>query len=108
MAETFDADVIIAGAGMAGATLALALKSAGLEPLLIDPNASEALQERVKVLMSGIAASEVGTGAKAPEASAPKASTSNAPADAGKPDRTRSQRGFLYCRHPRGVARAIS
>ncbi len=37
MAQTFDADVIIAGAGMAGATLALALKSAGLEPLLIDP-----------------------------------------------------------------------
>jgi len=37
MAETFDADVIIAGAGMAGATLALALKSAGLTPLLIDP-----------------------------------------------------------------------
>lgn len=33
----FDADVIIAGAGMAGATLALALKSGGLEPLLIDP-----------------------------------------------------------------------
>ncbi|HPA38858.1 MAG TPA: FAD-dependent monooxygenase, partial [Phenylobacterium sp.] len=32
-----DADVIIAGAGMAGATLALALKSAGLEPILIDP-----------------------------------------------------------------------
>ncbi len=37
MAESFDADVIIAGAGMAGATLALALKSAGLEPILIDP-----------------------------------------------------------------------
>jgi 2-polyprenyl-6-methoxyphenol hydroxylase-like FAD-dependent oxidoreductase len=37
MAENFDADVIIAGAGMAGANLALALKSAGLEPLLIDP-----------------------------------------------------------------------
>ena len=37
MLKTFDADVIIAGAGMAGATLALALKSAGLEPLLIDP-----------------------------------------------------------------------
>lgn len=33
----FDADVIIAGAGMAGATLALALKSGGIEPLLIDP-----------------------------------------------------------------------
>jgi 2-octaprenyl-6-methoxyphenol hydroxylase len=37
MAETFDADVIIAGAGMAGATLALALKGAGLEPVLVDP-----------------------------------------------------------------------
>ena len=33
----FDADVIIAGAGMAGATLALALKSGGIEPLLVDP-----------------------------------------------------------------------
>src|SRR5690606_32955870 len=32
-----DADVIIAGAGMAGATLALALAQAGLKPLLIDP-----------------------------------------------------------------------
>ena len=37
MAETYDADVIIAGAGMAGATLALALKSAGLTPILVDP-----------------------------------------------------------------------
>lgn len=37
MSETFDADVIIAGAGMAGATLALALKQGGLTPLLIDP-----------------------------------------------------------------------
>lgn len=36
-AMEFDADVIIAGAGMAGATLALALKQGGLEPLLIDP-----------------------------------------------------------------------
>jgi 2-octaprenyl-6-methoxyphenol hydroxylase len=34
---SFDADVIIAGAGMAGATLALALKSGGIEPLLVDP-----------------------------------------------------------------------
>ena len=32
-----DADVIIAGAGMAGATLALALRQGGLEPILIDP-----------------------------------------------------------------------
>ena len=37
MSETFDADVIIAGAGMAGATLALALKQGGLTPILIDP-----------------------------------------------------------------------
>lgn len=33
----FDADVIIAGAGMAGVTLALALKSGGLDPILVDP-----------------------------------------------------------------------
>src|SRR5437868_9144105 len=39
---SFDADVIIAGAGMAGATLALALKQAGLEPVLIDPVVFEA------------------------------------------------------------------
>ena len=32
-----DADVIIAGAGIAGATLALALHQAGLKPILIDP-----------------------------------------------------------------------
>jgi len=37
MAEKHDADVIIAGAGMAGATLALGLHSGGLKPLLIDP-----------------------------------------------------------------------
>ncbi|MFZ5668154.1 MAG: UbiH/UbiF/VisC/COQ6 family ubiquinone biosynthesis hydroxylase [Pseudomonadota bacterium] len=35
--SSFDADVIIAGAGMAGATLALALRSAGVEPILVDP-----------------------------------------------------------------------
>jgi 2-octaprenyl-6-methoxyphenol hydroxylase len=37
MSDAFDADVIIAGAGMAGVTLALALKSGGLEPVLVDP-----------------------------------------------------------------------
>jgi 2-octaprenyl-6-methoxyphenol hydroxylase len=37
MSTTPDADVIIAGAGMAGATLALALAQGGLRPLLIDP-----------------------------------------------------------------------
>jgi len=35
--STQDADVIIAGAGIAGATLALALNQAGLKPILIDP-----------------------------------------------------------------------
>ena len=42
MSETFDADVIIAGAGIAGATLALALKESGLEPILVDPVVFEA------------------------------------------------------------------
>lgn len=37
MTDTFDADVIIAGAGMAGATLGLSLARAGLKPVLIDP-----------------------------------------------------------------------
>lgn len=35
--QRFDADVIIAGAGLTGATLALALRHGGLSPLLIDP-----------------------------------------------------------------------
>jgi len=35
--QSHDVDVIIAGAGIAGATLALALKQAGLTPVLIDP-----------------------------------------------------------------------
>ena len=43
--DGFDADVIIAGAGMAGATLALALKHGGLRPLLIDPVAFDAQLE---------------------------------------------------------------
>jgi 2-octaprenyl-6-methoxyphenol hydroxylase len=37
-----DLDVIIAGAGMAGATLALALAHGGLQPLLIDPQPFDA------------------------------------------------------------------
>jgi 2-octaprenyl-6-methoxyphenol hydroxylase len=37
MSEAFDCDVIIAGAGIAGATLALSLASAGLKPILVDP-----------------------------------------------------------------------
>lgn len=58
-----------------------------LEPLLIDPNTSEALQERVKVVMSDIAASEVQSNTKTPDANAPKASTSGS-ADEGKPAET--------------------
>ncbi|MFI4934590.1 MAG: UbiH/UbiF/VisC/COQ6 family ubiquinone biosynthesis hydroxylase [Caulobacterales bacterium] len=41
-AFSFDADVIIAGAGITGATLGLALASAGLTPLLIDPQPFDA------------------------------------------------------------------
>ncbi|WP_374575204.1 UbiH/UbiF/VisC/COQ6 family ubiquinone biosynthesis hydroxylase [Phenylobacterium sp.] len=41
MSKTFDADVIIAGAGMAGATLAVSLHRAGLKPILIDPQPFE-------------------------------------------------------------------
>ncbi|MFB2351060.1 FAD-dependent monooxygenase, partial [Priestia megaterium] len=37
MSKTFDADVIIAGAGMAGATLAVSLHRAGLKAILVDP-----------------------------------------------------------------------
>jgi 2-octaprenyl-6-methoxyphenol hydroxylase len=37
MSDSVEAEVIIAGAGMAGATLALALAQAGMKPLLIDP-----------------------------------------------------------------------
>src|SRR5579863_851657 len=42
MTETLEADVIIAGAGMTGATLGLALASAGLTPVLVDPQPFEA------------------------------------------------------------------
>ncbi len=41
-APNSDIDVIIAGAGMAGATLALALHHGGLKPLLIDPQPFDA------------------------------------------------------------------
>ncbi|MEO8926604.1 MAG: UbiH/UbiF/VisC/COQ6 family ubiquinone biosynthesis hydroxylase [Caulobacteraceae bacterium] len=41
-AAGIDADVLIAGAGMAGTTLALALASAGLKAILIDPQSFEA------------------------------------------------------------------
>ncbi|HEY5409303.1 MAG TPA: FAD-dependent oxidoreductase, partial [Caulobacteraceae bacterium] len=39
MARALACDVVVAGAGMAGATLALALQSGGLKPILVDPMA---------------------------------------------------------------------
>jgi 2-octaprenyl-6-methoxyphenol hydroxylase len=42
MADVIDADVIIAGAGLTGATLGLALASAGLTPILVDPQPFDA------------------------------------------------------------------
>jgi 2-octaprenyl-6-methoxyphenol hydroxylase len=42
MAQQFDADVIIAGAGMAGSTLALALASGGLTSVMVDPQPFDA------------------------------------------------------------------
>jgi 2-octaprenyl-6-methoxyphenol hydroxylase len=42
MAGSIDADVVIAGAGMTGATLGLALASAGLRPVLVDPQPFDA------------------------------------------------------------------
>ena len=59
-----------------------------LEPLLLDPNASDALQERVKVIMSSIASQEVA--ANAPPATTPAPAPATAaepakPAEAAKP-----------------------
>ena len=42
MSDVIDADVIIAGAGLTGATLGLALASAGLTPVLVDPQPFDA------------------------------------------------------------------
>src|ERR1700722_17306512 len=42
MGDVLDADVIIAGAGLTGATLGLAVASAGLKPILVDPQPFDA------------------------------------------------------------------
>ena len=42
MGDALDADVIIAGAGLTGASLGLALASAGLKPILVDPQPFDA------------------------------------------------------------------
>lgn len=48
-----------------------------LEPLLIDPNASEAMQNRIKVVMAGIASAEVASGTP-PATAAPLTTTEGA------------------------------
>jgi hypothetical protein len=53
-----------------------------LEPLLLDPGSSPALQERVKIVMSDIATAEVAGNTKTPDAA--KASPGGT-TDAGKP-----------------------
>jgi hypothetical protein len=53
-----------------------------LEPLLIDPAASRAIQDRIKIVMADIAAKELAAAAPAAPAAAPAAATPAAPAAA--------------------------
>jgi hypothetical protein len=57
-----------------------------LEPLLIDPNASDAIQERVKVIMGEIAAAEVASNAV--PATVPPSPAATAPAKPAEPAKT--------------------
>jgi hypothetical protein len=60
-----------------------------LEPLLIDPNASEDVQERVKIVMGEIAAAEVAANTPpAPAAGPATPSTTSAPAKPAEPAKT--------------------
>jgi hypothetical protein len=61
-----------------------------LEPLLVDPNASEDLQERVKIIMGEIAAAKVAENAPPAAAAAP---ASPAPAATSVPAKTETQPG---------------
>ena len=60
-----------------------------LEPLLIDPNTSETMQNRVKVVMAGIASAEVGGGTQ-PGATAAPSTTSEGAAKA-EPSKTETK-----------------
>jgi len=60
-----------------------------LEPLLIDPNTSETMQNRVKVVMAGIASAEVGGGTR-PGATAAPSTTSEGAAKA-EPSKTETK-----------------
>jgi hypothetical protein len=66
-----------------------------LEPLLIDPNASDAIQDRVKVVMADIAAAEVGSGTPPSAAPAPQSATGGAApaAESAKTDAATSAAG---------------
>jgi len=61
-----------------------------LEPLLIDPNVADDMQERIKVIMSGVAGAEVA--ANTPPATTPAPSGKTAePAKAAEPAKTEAQ-----------------
>jgi hypothetical protein len=57
-----------------------------LEPLLIDPNAPQGLQDRVKVVMGDIAAAEVASSAKPATDATPKTSTTGSAAEGKSAD----------------------
>ena len=61
-----------------------------LEPLLIDPNASDAIQDRVKIIMAGIAAAEVASNTVPATTPSPSASAT-APDKPAEPAKTEAQ-----------------
>jgi hypothetical protein len=61
-----------------------------LEPLLIDPHSTDALQDRIKVVMADIAAAEVAGKPATPAAAAPQTSTTGSAAP-GKPAETEAK-----------------
>jgi hypothetical protein len=64
-----------------------------LEPLLIDPNASDDLQERVKVIMGEMAAAEVAANTPAPVSAPAAVQAPSAPAPTAGPAKTEAQPG---------------
>ncbi len=63
-----------------------------LEPLLTDPNASDAIQDRVKIIMAGIAAAEVAANTVPVTTPSPPASAA-APEKPAEPAKTEAQPG---------------
>jgi hypothetical protein len=64
-----------------------------LEPLLIDPNVSEDLQNRVKVIMGEIAAAQVAAKTSPAPASSASAPSAPAPEKPAEPAKTEEQPG---------------